>query len=35
MKAVQLTQYGQSIAVVAKTLGIAEQTLHNWIKTQA
>jgi transposase len=35
MEAVRLTQSGQSIAAVAKTLGIAEQTLHNWIKAQA
>jgi len=35
LEAVRLTQSGQSIAVVAKTLGIAEQTLHNWIKAQA
>ena len=25
---------GQSIAAVAATLGLAEQTLHNWIKAQ-
>lgn len=35
MEAVRLTQSGQSIAAVAKTLGMAEQTLHNWIKAQA
>jgi transposase len=34
-EAVRLTQSGQSMAAVAKTLGIAEQTLHNWIKAQA
>jgi transposase-like protein len=30
MGAVRLTQSGQSIAAVAKTPGIAEQTRHNW-----
>lgn len=34
-EAVRLVQGGQSIAAVAKILGIAEQTLHNWIKAQA
>jgi transposase len=34
MEAVRLVQGGQSIAAVAKTLGIAEQSLHNWIKAQ-
>lgn len=34
LEAVRLTQKGQSIAAVAKTLGIAEQTLHNWMKAQ-
>ncbi|MFN7087950.1 MAG: transposase, partial [Burkholderiales bacterium] len=32
LEAVRLVQGGQSIAAVAKVLGIAEQTLHNWIK---
>ena len=32
LEAVRLTRSGQSIAAVAKTLGIAEQTLHNPIK---
>jgi transposase len=35
IEAVRLVQGGQSIAAVAKILGIAEQTLHNWIKRQA
>jgi transposase len=35
LEAVRLTKNGQGIAAVAKTLGIAEQTLHNWIKVQA
>lgn len=25
---------GQSVAVVAATLGVADQTLHNWLKAQ-
>ena len=32
MEAVRLVRSGQSIAAVAKILGIAEQTLHNWVK---
>jgi transposase len=35
LEAVRLVQGGQSIAAVAKVLGIAEQTLHNWVKAQA
>lgn len=35
MEAVRLVRSGQSIAVVAKILGIAEQTLHNWVKAEA
>src|ERR1700689_1046064 len=35
IEAVRLVQGGQSIAAVAKILGIAEQTLHNWIKRRA
>src|SRR5215213_8695606 len=35
MEAVRLVRSGQSIAAVAKILGIAEQTLHNWIKAEA
>jgi transposase len=32
LDAVRLVKSGQSIAVTARILGIAEQTLHNWIK---
>jgi transposase-like protein len=32
LEAVRLVKGGQSMAVTAKILGIAEQTLHNWIK---
>ena len=31
LEAVRLVKGGQSMAVTAKILGIAEQTLHNWI----
>jgi transposase len=31
-EAVRLVRSGQSIAAVARTLGISDQTLHNWIK---
>lgn len=34
-EAVRLVEGGQSIAAVAKVLGIAEQTLHNWVKAHA
>ena len=30
LEAVRLVKGGQSMAVTAKILGIAEQTLHNW-----
>lgn len=33
-EAVRLVRNGQSIAMVARTLGIADQTLHNWIKAE-
>jgi len=32
LEAVRLARTGQSIAATAKILGLAEQTLHNWIK---
>ncbi len=32
LEAVRLVRGGQSAAATAKTLGIAEQTLHNWLK---
>ncbi|MGA2552581.1 MAG: transposase, partial [Burkholderiaceae bacterium] len=31
LEAVRLVKSGQSLTVTAKVLGIAEQTLHNWI----
>lgn len=31
-EAVRLVQAGQSIAAVARTLGIVDQTLCNWVK---
>lgn len=31
-EAVRLVRSGQSIAAVARTLGVSDQTLHNWIK---
>jgi transposase len=35
VEAVRLVQSGQSIAAVSRVLGIADQTLHNWVKAQA
>ena len=32
LEAVRLVRGGQSAAATAKILGIAEQTLHNWLK---
>ena len=32
LEAVRLVKTGQSLAVVSATLGIAGQTLHNWVK---
>lgn len=32
IEADRLVRGGQSIAAVAQTLGIADQTLHNWVK---
>ena len=34
VEALRLIGAGQSIAAVAATLGLADQTLHNWIKAQ-
>jgi transposase len=34
LEAVRLAKTGQSIAATAKILGLAEQTLHNWIKAE-
>ena len=33
-EALRLIDAGQSVAVVAATLGIPDQTLHNWLKAQ-
>jgi transposase len=32
LEAVRLVKGGQSLAAVSKILGIADQTLHNWVK---
>lgn len=34
LEAVRMVKSGQSLTAVAKILGIAEQTLHNWIKAE-
>lgn len=34
IEAVRLVQSGQSIAAVARVMGIAAQTLRNWMKAQ-
>ena len=34
LEALRLIGSGQSVAAVAATLGLADQTLHNWIKAQ-
>ena len=33
-EAVRLVEGGQSIAAVARTLGVVDQTLFNWVKAQ-
>ena len=33
-EAVRLVEGGQSIAAAAQTLGVAQQTLFNWVKAQ-
>ncbi len=33
-EAVRLVRGGQSIATAARTLGLVEQTLHNWVKAE-
>lgn len=32
LEAVRMVKGGQSLAVVSKVLGVADQTLHNWLK---
>jgi len=32
LEAVRLVKQGQSLSATAKILGIAQQTLHNWVK---
>ena len=34
-EAVRLVRGGQTVAVVAKSLGMSGQTLHNWVKADA
>ena len=34
-EAVRLVRGGQTVAVVAKSLGMSGQTLHNWVKAEA
>jgi transposase len=35
IEAVRLVRGGQSIAAVSQVLGVAAQTLHNWVKAEA
>ena len=35
IEAVRLVRAGQSVAAVSATLGVAGQTLHNWVKAEA
>jgi transposase len=34
-EAIRLVQGGQTVALAAKTLGVSDQTLHNWLKADA
>jgi transposase len=33
-EAVRLVETGQTLAAAARSLGLVEQTLHNWVKAQ-
>jgi transposase len=33
-EAVRLVRGGQTVSCVAKTLGLSDQTLHNWLKAE-
>jgi transposase len=35
IEAVRLVRAGQSVGAVSQVLGVAAQTLHNWVKTEA
>lgn len=35
LEAVRMVRGGQSMAAVAKILGISPKTLHNWVKADA
>jgi len=35
IEAVRLVRGGQSVAAVSQVLGVASQTLHNWVKAEA
>ncbi len=35
IEAVRLVRSGQSVAAVSATLGVSDQTLHNWVKAEA
>lgn len=35
IEAVRLVRGGQSVAAVSQVLGVAAQTLHNWVKAEA
>lgn len=34
LEAVRLVEAGQSMAAVGATLGVADQTIHNWVKAE-
>ena len=34
-EAIRLVQGGQTVSSAAKTLGLSDQTLHNWLKAEA